>query len=194
MFFGANDAALPSDAGSQHIPLAAYRQNLADILGHPAVKLQNPRIVLITPPPVDEYQLGEMESGKRARSRTAEHTKLYADTARELGASEGVVVLDFWSELMQRAGWQPGQPLIGSKAGDKNPQLGSFLTDGMEKSTGDVDLLRPAGLLVSFHAPSRPLIMMPNMLSRACRSPSHPQSLQGLIPMSDADDRRALAG
>ena len=123
MFFGANDACVPGGPTGQHVPLDQYKRNLLEILRHPLVGRQKPRLILITPPPFDEHQWGD-------GIRTAEHTKKYADACRQVGEELGVVVLDLWSVFMEKAGWRPGQPLPGSKAAERNKVLGELLHDG----------------------------------------------------------------
>ena len=93
---------------------------------------QKPRLILLTPPPVNEYQLevAELFRGYKDRLRTAEHTKEYADACRQVGAEVGVVVLDVWSIFMAKAGWKEGEPLIGSKKLARNEVLEKLLVDG----------------------------------------------------------------
>ena len=90
-------------------------------------------MILITPPPVDEYRLEESDpyNGVPERLRTAEHTKLYADACREVGAEVGVEVLDLWSIFIAKAGYKDGQPLPGSKKTERNSVLGELLRDGI---------------------------------------------------------------
>lgn len=129
VWFGANDAALPGY--EQHVAPEQYRRNLISIITHPVVKAQCPRIILITPPPVDEYALADSGMGG---ARTAEHTKLYADTAVEVGKELGVAVLNIWACLMEKSGWQPGSPLNGSLAVSRNWAFSQFFTDGVSCS------------------------------------------------------------
>jgi len=105
IFFGANDAVLPDSPTHQHVPLQEYKENLRSLITHETIEAHQPRIILITPGPVDEYQFF-------ARQRTAEHTKLYADACREIGKELGVPVLDLWSVFMAEAGWRKGEPLL----------------------------------------------------------------------------------
>jgi lysophospholipase L1-like esterase len=136
VLLGANDARLPNTLGvPQHVPLDEYRRNLAAAINHPQVREHDPRIVLITPPPVDERMC---EADDRAKGidqvrRTAEVTKTYADAARDVGRELGVVVLDAWTIFMERAGWKSGEPLVGSKEADQDPDSGlpSLLRDGL---------------------------------------------------------------
>lgn len=116
----------------QHVPLNEYKNNLKAILEHPSVVAQKPRLILLTPPPVNEYQLEEAELifGSKDPIRLAEHTKKYADACREVGGELGVVVLDVWSIFMAKAGWKEGQPLVGSKKIARNEVLEKLLNDG----------------------------------------------------------------
>ena len=64
-------------------------------------------------------------------SRTAEHTKKYADATHEVGVELGVAVLDVWSIFMELAGWKEGQTLIGSKKAARSDVLDQLLADGI---------------------------------------------------------------
>lgn len=131
IFFGANDASLPGSA--QHIPLDDYKRNLQTIIQHPATQAHNPRIILITPPPINEYQLESFDADKGLPhpSRTASHTKLYAEATRELATSLGVPVADLWTAFMVPTGWKEGQPLPGSRDLPNDERLQLLFTDGL---------------------------------------------------------------
>ncbi|KAL1991234.1 hypothetical protein VTN49DRAFT_5738 [Thermomyces lanuginosus] len=131
VFFGANDAVLPPY--QQHVPLDQYKSNLQKILAYPATQGQNPKILVLTPPPVNEHQLQafDAEKGFQSPSRTAENTKVYADACREVATAAGHPVVDVWTAMMTAAGWKPGQPLVGSKDQPPNGHLASFFTDGL---------------------------------------------------------------
>ncbi|CAF9917388.1 hypothetical protein IMSHALPRED_003557 [Imshaugia aleurites] len=133
VFFGANDACLPGSATGQHVPLDEYKKNLKNILKHPSVIAQNPRLILLTPPPINEYQLEEVDlvQGFKDPRRSAEHTQEYADACRQVGADVGVTVLDVWSIFMAKAGWKEGEALIGSKKVARNEVLERLLVDGL---------------------------------------------------------------
>ncbi|KIV92095.1 hypothetical protein PV10_06562 [Exophiala mesophila] len=124
VFFGANDACVPGTP--QHVPLEEYVQNLKNIIEYPPLKMHGTKVILVVPPPVDEWQLGNGE-------RTAVVTAQYADACRQLGQELGLPVLDLWTLFMSKAGWTPGQsgPLVGSKDAPKNPVLDSLLSDGL---------------------------------------------------------------
>ena len=116
----------------QHVPLNEYKKNLRDILEHSSVVAQKPRLILLTPPPVNEYQLEEADlvRGYKDPRRSAEHTKKYADACRQVGAEVGVAVLDVWSIFMAKVGWKEGETLIGSKKVARNEVLEKLLVDG----------------------------------------------------------------
>lgn len=116
----------------QHIPVETYKENLKKIVQHPATIAQNPRILILTPPPVNEYQLEAFDIAKDTPhpSRTVKQTKLYSEAAREVAASLGVAVVDLWTAFMTAAGWKDGEPLIGSRDAPNNEKLQSFFTDG----------------------------------------------------------------
>ncbi|ODM20654.1 hypothetical protein SI65_03707 [Aspergillus cristatus] len=131
IFFGANDASLPRNA--QYVPLDDYKKNLQTLVEHPATKAQNPRIILIAPPPINEYQLESFDASKGLQhpSRTAHHTKLYAEAAREVSASLNVPVADLWTAFMNATGWKEGQALPGSRDLPNDENLSRLLSDGL---------------------------------------------------------------
>jgi hypothetical protein len=54
VFFGANDSCFPTEQNNQCVPLPEFKCNLIKILHNPMVSNHNPRLILITNPPVDE--------------------------------------------------------------------------------------------------------------------------------------------
>lgn len=134
VFFGANDACLPRSDSGQHVPLGIYKENLNNIIQHSAVMVQRPRLILVTPPPVDEYksEISDAAKGITGVRRTAEHTRLYAEACKEVGVALGVAVLDIWSIFMEKAGWDrcSAKPLPGSKNCSQNETLDMLLSDG----------------------------------------------------------------
>ncbi|KAG8531525.1 uncharacterized protein KY384_003154 [Bacidia gigantensis] len=133
VFFGANDAVLPDSPTGQHVPLHEYYQNLELILHDPAVTTHHPRLILITPPPINEYQLQfvDFDKGYGGLTRKAEITCQYANACRELGERLKVPVLDLWSAMMATTGWRDGETLVGSKDAPRNAKLDSLLADGL---------------------------------------------------------------
>jgi lysophospholipase L1-like esterase len=114
------------------VPLDQYKENLKTIIQHPATRAQNPRLILITPPPVNEHQLEDFDAAKDTPfpSRTAILTKSYAAAVREVGASLNIPVVDLWSAFMKPTGWKEGEPLIGSYEVPNNETFASLFTDG----------------------------------------------------------------
>ncbi|RMJ27916.1 hypothetical protein PHISP_01184 [Aspergillus sp. HF37] len=131
ILFGANDACLPGNA--QYVPLPTFKTNLKTIIQHPATQAQTPRILLLTPTPINEYQVEGFDAskGNAHPSRTASHTRQYADAVREVGGELGVAVVDLWGAFMRVAGWDEGKPLDGSKEVPENEKLAGLLTDGL---------------------------------------------------------------
>jgi len=130
IFFGANDAVL--EGGPQHVPLDRYKECLKAIILHPLVQAQCPKILLLTPPPVNEYQLepdGSSTVDDQTR-RVAATTKLYADGCMDVGKSLNIPVVDIWGAFMTAVGWVEGEPLIGSKDAPRSEILQSLLSDG----------------------------------------------------------------
>ena len=113
------------------------------ILAHPSIKDHEVRLILITPPAIDEYQMEDAQLSREHPAlsqipkapvevqRTAEHTRLYAEACREVGKQCGVTVLDLWSLFMMEVGWKAGEPLPGSKERPMCPALQDLLSDGM---------------------------------------------------------------
>lgn len=137
IFLGANDAVLPHTSG-QDVPLNLFCANLKNIIQHPKVRahatsvdrnMHAIKIILVTPPPVDEYQL---EDSPNLNVRTAERTKSYADSCRRVGEEMDVAVLDLWGIVMKKAGWKgkDGEVLVGSRKRERSEVLGEMLHDG----------------------------------------------------------------
>ncbi|KAL4913293.1 SGNH hydrolase-type esterase domain-containing protein [Aspergillus aurantiobrunneus] len=133
VWFGANDASLLESNNGQHVPLDVYKKNLAWLVQHPATIAQQPRILILTPTPVNEYQLQgfDEEKGNVHPTRTNSRTRLYAEAAREVAESLKVPAVDLWTAFMAAAGWKEGQPLIGSREAPNNEKFVSLFTDGL---------------------------------------------------------------
>ena len=152
VFFGANDAVLPGSSSGQHVPLDQYCQNLQEILQHPVVLAHQPHLILITPPPVNEYQrdVVYVTKGYVDADRRAETTQRYASRCREVGERLGVPVLDLWSLMMTKAGWKQGQTLAGSKDAPRNEELEKMLSDG-ERSNMSLCPVRDTNVETGLH-------------------------------------------
>ncbi|KAF2431757.1 SGNH hydrolase [Tothia fuscella] len=143
LFFGANDSCFPTETNNQCVPLPQFRTNLIKIITTFQSR-KNPRIILITNPPIDERSQRVLDNARGFDlRRTAENTKLYADAIRSVGKEFGFPVLDLWGEIMGRAGWKPGWqgPLPGSLDLPPNPVLAEYLTDGLHLSGMGYQLL-----------------------------------------------------
>ncbi len=134
IFFGANDAALPGKL--QHVPLESYKENLVYLIRNASLKAHNPdvKIIVVTPGPIDEYLTDSDD-------RTAEHTQKYAHAAAGVARECGVPCVDLWGAFMRFAGWQEGQPLIGSKKLPQNAKLDDLVYDGLHFSPGGYRIL-----------------------------------------------------
>lgn len=139
VFFGANDAALPLPADpqrQQHVPIGRFKVNLHLICIHPAVQAHSARIILITPPPINEHLMepSDLANGHKQLRRTSETTKLYAEAVKEVGSQLDLPVVDLWSAFMKTAGWKIGEPLVGLKSGPESAVLGELMYDGENRA------------------------------------------------------------
>ena len=143
IFFGANDVCSPEALNGQHVPLDTYKQNLHDIVTHPAVRGQQPHLILVTPSPVEESLLEERVKsfGYKQLNRFNDVIRLYADAVREIGNVNGLAVLDLWNAFMTEAGWKPGDALPGALDGPESPALKRLLSDGLTTLESDVLIL-----------------------------------------------------
>lgn len=175
IFFGANDACLPGSSTNQHVPLERFKQNVVSIVKHPSVVAQKPRLILVTPPPVNEFALEESDllKGLTDPRRTAEHTKKYADATRKVGGELGIVVLDIWSIFMAMTGWKEGDPLIGSKKVARSEVLEKLLADGKFHDE-DIHIISP--------------------LLNSERIAFSPSGLQGHVYVCNGSDSPEMAG
>ncbi|KAF2768182.1 lipolytic enzyme [Teratosphaeria nubilosa] len=149
IFFGANDSRIAGTPGGpdQCVPIEKFKANLTAMVRHPQVTAhQDIRVVLISPPPIDERLLGTAdrdkfpELGRTALRRTAANTALYAEAVREVGRELQVPVLDIWTAMMARAGYafspasDTPQAIAGSVSVPTNATLQSYLSDGLHFS------------------------------------------------------------
>ncbi|KAI5308729.1 hypothetical protein KEM55_005002 [Ascosphaera atra] len=133
VFFGANDATYPGHA--QHVPLDGYEHALKSIITYPRVKDNGTKLLIITPPPVNEYPMQPDPVRKAAR------TKQYADAAKKVAAEMDVPVVDIWTRFMEYAGWKEGQPIEGSLDLPPNEKLAELLVDGLHLTPLGYELL-----------------------------------------------------
>ncbi|QPH01297.1 hypothetical protein C2857_005496 [Epichloe festucae Fl1] len=143
ILFGANDAVLPLPTSSQHVPIEQYKENLTKIITHPHIKQHRPKILLVTPPPVDEIKVTRLNlaEGHASALRTSATTAAYSEKAREVARENpGVVLIDLWTAVMDKAmsmapqDWKPGSPWLGSPENGQQGGLDSLLPDGLHLS------------------------------------------------------------
>ena len=115
VFFGANDASLPEPNPLQHVPLAAFKSNMNDIITLlTSIGIEKSSIVLITPPPLQEDLWGlECKEKGQPMDRSNAATKQYAEAVLQLGRETGLTTVDVYNEM------------------SKEQNLGQLLSDGL---------------------------------------------------------------
>lgn len=140
MLLGANDAVLPLENTAQHVPLEQYKKNLETIINHPHIQAHKPKILLVTPPPLDEIKATkmDMEKGFPQCIRTSATSASYSETVRQITRENpDVTLIDLWKGLMDRAiemaphDYQSGGPWLGSPENGKQGGLDVLLPDGL---------------------------------------------------------------
>ncbi|KAL3820364.1 hypothetical protein ACJIZ3_006269 [Penstemon smallii] len=110
VFFGANDACLPDRcSGFQHVPLEEYKHNLKAIVAFLKKQWPSTRIILITPPPIDEagrllhpYVENPSEQPERTNEAASKYSKECIAAAAECDVSS----IDLWTKMQQFPGWK----------------------------------------------------------------------------------------
>ncbi|RDW65447.1 hypothetical protein BP5796_10139 [Coleophoma crateriformis] len=145
--FGANDAVLPGFT-AQHVPLQQYAKNIETIISHPLVKAHNPKILLVTPPPIDEVVRGRLDKaqGLKEVSRRQAVTREYARAIKKIvidyqAKGLDIVLVDLWQAMMDKiAELTPGyvddeqaggKNLLGSEEKGENDVCKRFFYDGL---------------------------------------------------------------
>ncbi|XP_078502912.1 isoamyl acetate-hydrolyzing esterase 1 homolog isoform X2 [Lissotriton helveticus] len=119
IFIGANDSSIKEENPQQHIPLEEYVDNLKTMINYlRTVNITQDKIILITPPPLEEsaWEKWCLEKGyplNRCNTTVGEYAKACVQVAN----SCGVDVLDLWT-LMQK----------------ENPDFSCYLSDGLHLS------------------------------------------------------------
>ncbi|KAK8026540.1 hypothetical protein PG991_003596 [Apiospora marii] len=105
VLLGANDAALELDTASQHVDEEDYRSNLKTIITHPNITAHSPKILLVTPPPLDEIMAEMQDKEKHGQAvRQAAVSAKYSDIARQVAADvPGTVLIDLQKAIMEAA-------------------------------------------------------------------------------------------
>lgn len=110
------------------------------MITHPHIQAHKPKILLVTPPPLDEIKATkiDLEKGFPQCTRTARISATYSETARQVAReNEGVEVIDLWQALMDKAiemtpnDYQSGGPWLGTPENGKSGGLDILLPDGL---------------------------------------------------------------
>ncbi|KAF2623019.1 SGNH hydrolase [Macroventuria anomochaeta] len=143
IFFGPNDISLPDTTG-QHVPLQVFEENLRRLVEHPKIQAhENIRVLLITPPPIDEWGFDHWDEPGRS-ARTAVTAQQYAVGVKNAGEEMGVAVVDLWGACMREAtvGWNASLRnecsvellMPGDKRAERSDVLARLLYDGLHLS------------------------------------------------------------
>jgi lysophospholipase L1-like esterase len=157
VLFGANDACIPLPTNDQHVPLDQFKANLTAIVTHPTITAHGPKILLVTPPPLDEIRITALDvaAGHPSATRLARISATYSETVRQVAAEHArtVTLIDLWKGVMDRAiektpGFDPaGGKTLGDPASGTRGYLGHLLPDGLHMSGESYrvlfDLVRP---------------------------------------------------
>ncbi len=103
---GANDAALRIPTNTQGVPIEQFKENLTKIITHERIKAHNPKILLVTPPPLDEIRLTQrdLEYGHKQVTRHAAVSAAYSEAVRLVaGTVPGVTLIDLYKAVMKKA-------------------------------------------------------------------------------------------
>lgn len=138
IWFGANDARLPNTPDfPQHVPLEQYAENLRKIVSYCIRTQPDARIILVTPPPVEESIQEEVDraayADMKGLRRTATANAAYAVAVRELASELRLPCLDIWTVMITKAGYDPHKSTVdlpGSKSLGRNETLARLQRDG----------------------------------------------------------------
>ncbi|KAE8959521.1 hypothetical protein PR003_g31848 [Phytophthora rubi] len=112
LWLGANDAALPTGSSSeQHVPITQYRDNLIRIVRQFQAMAPDARILLITPPHVDDmarHRRAMKNEGDKhgVADRTNEMAGNYAQVCVATGHQLGVPVVDLHTYFNDMPKWR----------------------------------------------------------------------------------------
>lgn len=106
IFFGANDLNR-GPSTKQYVPLPQFVINLKAIISHPLIQAHSPKIILVTPGPVDEAtsRIMNVEWANSDEPRRVSWTREYRDAVKKVGEEEGLGVVDIWSAFMGACGY-----------------------------------------------------------------------------------------
>lgn len=155
VLLGANDACHPWSHPTQYCAKDSYRANLKKIITHQNIVAHNPKVLLITPPPLDEtriYQYDIEENGLDKLTRTAANSAEYSQLARDVAAEvPGTILIDLQDALIKYAisltpEYDASNPLHHN---GKIPLLGYMDGNGGKGFRGALGRLLPDGLHLS---------------------------------------------
>ncbi|KAH0985781.1 hypothetical protein GBA52_012958 [Prunus armeniaca] len=110
VFFGANDACLPDRCSAfQHVPVNEYKQNLHSIVSFLKKRWPTTRILLITPPPIDEdgrLQHPYIDNPSNLPERTNKAAGAYSEACVAVARESGNPVIDLWTKMQQFPDWE----------------------------------------------------------------------------------------
>ncbi|KAI9153841.1 hypothetical protein LWI28_017378 [Acer negundo] len=107
VYFGGNDSMRPNPDGlGPHVPLPEYIENMRKIALHLKSLSAKTRIIIISPPPVNEQQIRETLSHIIPDgSRTNEDCRIYSEACLKLCRELDVKAIDLWTAMQQRDDW-----------------------------------------------------------------------------------------
>ncbi|KAI4304401.1 hypothetical protein MLD38_039920 [Melastoma candidum] len=110
VFFGANDACLSDRcAGFQHVPQDEYKQNLRSIVSILKRRWPETKVILITPPPIDEearLRFPFIENPEGQPERTNEAAGVYAKACMDVASECRLSCIDLWTKMQQIPDWK----------------------------------------------------------------------------------------
>lgn len=102
LWLGANDAALKSGSSeNQHVPVEEFRVHLSTIIKTIRDSAPNAKVLLLTPPPVDEQARLQFCESSALMDRSNAAVQRYAQAVIDIAAAERLEVLDIYAVLMQ---------------------------------------------------------------------------------------------
>ncbi|XP_070549628.1 isoamyl acetate-hydrolyzing esterase 1 homolog [Ptychodera flava] len=107
IFFGANDASLPEINPQQHVPVIKYKHYLQSMIDYlKAIEINEERIILIGPPPVDE-KAWEVECIKKGSTlnRKLAVTGEYSKACCEVADTNNINCIDLWTSMQKVQNW-----------------------------------------------------------------------------------------
>lgn len=150
LFLGANDAALPEEKPAQHVPIEEYEKNLGVLVDWiKSFGISSEKIIMITPPPVNEKALLEdiIKKGEGDKcTRTNENAQKYSIACMQVAKRKECRQVDLWSAMSE--GSSPDVPSSYLSDGlHLSPEGNSFLAKLLEphlhELTGDLPFVLP---------------------------------------------------